>query len=299
MATRTLFNVGHTTVATEQNLVEDLIIEAIQIYGIDVYYLPKSTTDLSTLFGEDLGTTEFNNGYQVEMYVKNVEGFEGQGNFLETFGLQIQDQVTFTVAISRFEATVSGISLPQEGDLIYFPITEGFYEIQYVEEESIFYQMGKLYVYDLQCELFAYDGQIIKTGVTEIDDTAQEIAVGQVFQLTTGSGTFTDNEYVYQGATFSGASMRAMVKDFNVSGISTPGTPEIELINISEYPASGVALTGVDSGASWIVTLNTANTTDEIMSAIDDSNTGDNFAIETEADNWIDFTEPNPFSEEF
>lgn len=296
MATNALFN--HTSVAVEQNLVEDLIIEAIQIYGHDVYYLPKTTTNLDTFFGEDAGTTAYNSAHLIEMYVKNVEGFEGQGNFLQQFGLQIEDQVTFTVANSVFESTISGLPRPQEGDLIYFPLVSGIYEIQFVEHESIFYQMGNLTVYDLQCEVFAYSNQTFNTGVSVIDNYAFEIAAGQVFDLSvSGVGTFTVGETVYQGPTLSGASMYGTVKDFNASGISTPGTAQIELINISDFPASGVSISGVSSGAYW--TIAAAPTTDDNLSAIDNSQTGDNFAIETEADNWIDFSETNPFSEEY
>jgi hypothetical protein len=295
MATKALFN--HTSITSEQNLVEDLIIEAIQIYGIDCYYLPKTTSNLDALFGEDQGTTSYNSAYLIEMYVKNVEGFEGQGNFLQQFGLQVEEQVTFTVANSRFENTVTSISRPHEGDLIYFPINGGLFEIQFVEDESIFYQMGKVNVYDLQCEAFAYSNQIINTGVEEIDATARALAIGQIFDLNDGgTGIFTVGETVFQGPTLSGASMYATVKDYSTQGLTTSGVVQIELINISAFPASGVAISGVSSGANWIIAA--APTTNDNLAVLDNGMIGDNLTIETEADNWIDFTEANPFSEE-
>lgn len=297
MATKALFN--HTDVPTEQNLVEDLIIEAIQVYGLDLYYLPKNTSDLDDLFGEDAGTTSYTEAYPIEMYVKNVEGFEGEGNFLQQFGMQISDQVTFTVAIKRFNELSTGLPRPQEGDLIWFGLTNSMFEIQFVEDESIFYQMGELFVFDLQCELFEFNNQVFNTGVDEIDTYGRDIATGTVFELATGSGTFLPGEYAYQGPSLSGATMLSIVKEFSSSGISTSGVPEISLFNLSENPASGLPIIGDQSGASWTFELTVQTIEDDTLQGIEDDGTGDNWTIEQEGDQWIDFTENNPFSEEF
>ena len=297
MATKALFN--HTDVQVEQTLVEDLIIEAIQVYGLDLYYLPKTTSDLDDLFGEDAGTTSYTDAYPIEMYVKNVEGFEGEGNFLQQFGMQISDQVTFTVAIKRFNELNTGLPRPQEGDLIWFGLTNSMFEVQFVEDESIFYQMGELFVFDLQCELFVYQDQVIKTGVTDIDAYARDIAVGSYYEFGVGSGVYELGEYVYQGPSLSGSSMVALVKDYSVSGLTQSGTPELALYNESTNPASGVPIIGDSSGASWTLELTVQTIEDEDLQAIDDSDAGDNWMIEQEGDQWIDFTETNPFSEEF
>ena len=156
----------------EQNLVHDLIIESIKFYGIDVYWIPRTaSSNEDQIYGEDV-TESYNAAYLLEMYIKNVEGFEGQGEFLSKFGLDIRDQITFTTSIRRFEQLDSGYVRPREGDLIYFPLNKKLFEIEFVEHESIFYQAGTLPVYDLRCELFAYNQQAINTGIDEVDQIA-------------------------------------------------------------------------------------------------------------------------------
>lgn len=159
--------------SSEQNLIQDLLIESIKFYGVDVHWIPRiSSSSSDQVFGEDtLESFSFNR--MIEMYIKNVEGFEGQGDFLSKFGLDIRDQITFTVSIRRFDQLDSGYSRPREGDLIYFPFNKKLFEIQFVEHESMFYPMGTLPVYDLRCELFAYNQQSINTGIDEIDQIAQ------------------------------------------------------------------------------------------------------------------------------
>ena len=157
----------------EQNLIHDLLIESIKFYGMDVHWLPRiSSASADQILGEDT-LSSFSTNHMIEMYIKNVEGFEGQGDFLSKFGLDIRDQITFTLAIRRFEQLESGYERPREGDLIYFPLNKKLFEIQFVEHESLFYPTGTLPVYDLRCELFAYSQQEINTGIPEIDQIAQ------------------------------------------------------------------------------------------------------------------------------
>jgi len=140
---------------------------------MDVHWLPRiESTSADQILGEDT-LSSFSVNQMIEMYVKNVEGFEGQGDFLSKFGLDIRDQITFTLAIRRFEQLDSGYSRPREGDLIYFPMNKKLFEIEFVEHESMFYPTGTLPVYDLRCELFAYNQQEINTGIDEIDQIAQ------------------------------------------------------------------------------------------------------------------------------
>ena len=158
--------------APEQNLLHDLLIESIKFYGIDVYWLPRISSDnADQILGEDT-LSSFSTNHMVEMYIKNVEGFEGQGDFLSKFGLDIRDQITFTLAVRRFDQLDSGYPRPREGDLIYFPLNKKIFEIGFVEHESMFYPNGALPVYDLRCELFAYNQQTINTGIDEIDQIA-------------------------------------------------------------------------------------------------------------------------------
>jgi hypothetical protein len=171
MATNTFFN-NYNKSGNEANLLEDLVIESIRIYGVDTFYLHRSLQAVDNILNED-DLSIFDKAYEMEMYVKTVDGFGGEGDFLSKFGLQIRDQVTFTVANRTFEryATTEDSTLkrPLEGDLVYFPMNEKFFKVMHVEHESVFYQMGSLYVYDLKCELFEYSNERFETGRTEID----------------------------------------------------------------------------------------------------------------------------------
>ena len=157
----------------EQNLIDDLVIESIQMYGVDIAYLTSTLGDnKDQIFNED-DTPTYDTYYEFEVYVKNVDGFEGEGDFLSKFGLQIRDQMTLTVAIRTFERHVTRHDdtkiRPLEGDMIWLPMNEKMYEIKYVEHESVFYQSGALQVYDIRCELAEYSGQKINTGRYEFD----------------------------------------------------------------------------------------------------------------------------------
>jgi hypothetical protein len=155
----------------EQNLIEDLIIESIRIYGFDVWYIPRTLVAKDELLNEDDLST-FNSAYMMEMYVKNVDGFGGDGDFLSKFGLQINDSMTLSVSMRRFSEDVGLYTQevrPNEGDLIYFPLNRKMFEVKFVEHESIFYQMGALQMYDLRCELFEYSQERFNTGVSDID----------------------------------------------------------------------------------------------------------------------------------
>ena len=155
----------------EQTLVEDLIIESIRIHGVDMWYMPRVLGAKDDLLNED-DLPIFNHAYQIEMYIKNVEGFGGDGEFLSKFGLQIRDSVTFSVSMRRFTEDVSVFDeqvRPNEGDLIYFPFNRKMYEVMFVDNKPIFYQFGALQMYDLRCELFEYSNERFTTGVDEID----------------------------------------------------------------------------------------------------------------------------------
>lgn len=156
----------------EQNLIDDLVIESIQIYGIDVTFISGTFNNIDTIFNED-DTPLYDQTFGFEVYVKNVDGFEGEGDFLSKFGLQIRDQVTFTVAIRTFERYVTrnwqDKIRPKEGDVIWLPLNQKMYRITYVEHESVFYQSGALQVYDMRCELMEYSGERFETGIYEVD----------------------------------------------------------------------------------------------------------------------------------
>jgi hypothetical protein len=157
----------------EQNLIDDLVIESIKIYGVDLIYITRSFNNVDEILNEDsIGI--YDETFEFEGYVKSVDGFEGEGDFLSRFGLQIRDSITFSVAIRTFERYVTKErperTRPNEGDIFYFPLNQKLFKIQHVEHESVFYQSGALQVYDLKCELMEYSGEIFQTGRDNIDN---------------------------------------------------------------------------------------------------------------------------------
>lgn len=158
----------------EQYLLEDIILESISIYGTDFYYVPRSLVAKDEILGEDR-LSHFKTAYPIEMYLETVDGFEGQGAFIQKFGLMMEQSATLTVARRRWEQLVGRYgqtqlpNRPCEGDLLYFPLTNGLFEIKFVQHQDPFYQLGKLYVYKLQVELFQYASERIDTGLKEID----------------------------------------------------------------------------------------------------------------------------------
>lgn len=176
MATSVFFN--NFGSSQEQFLIENLIIESIKIYGHDVYYLPRTNVNRDTIY-EEATLSKFNTAYFIDMYIKNIDGFDGDGDFISKFGLEIRDRVTFTLSRRVFAdeiGTVTEYVRPREGDLIYFPLNKKVFEIKFVEHEAIFYQLGALQTYDLVCELFEYSSEEFNTGIADID----ELFVGTV-----------------------------------------------------------------------------------------------------------------------
>jgi len=161
-------------VRSEQLTYEDIIVESIGIYGQDFYYIPRTLVGKDEILGEDR-LSQFKSAYGIEMYLESHDGFEGQGAFIQKFGLMMEQSATLTVARRKWEQLVGqhGKSIlpnrPAEGDLLYFPLTGGLFEIKFVKHQDPFYQVGKLFVYKLQVELFQYASEKIDTGIASID----------------------------------------------------------------------------------------------------------------------------------
>lgn len=156
----------------DQKLIEDLIVEAIQCYGIDAFYLPRVDRIFDEIYTEG-SAPEFTRALQTCFYIKTFDSFQGQGDLLSKFGLEIRDQITFQVARRTFTediCTPASIARPREGDLIFFPLNQKLFEVKFVEHEAVFYQMGALQMWDMRCELIEYTNQIINTGIEEIDE---------------------------------------------------------------------------------------------------------------------------------
>lgn len=162
-------------IAEEQDLVEDLIIEAISIYGYEFLYIPRKYVAKDDILGEDR-LSKFEHAYPIEAYFENIDSFSGQGSFLTKFGNYIEQSATISVARKRWQTLVgdTGNSIlptrPSEGDLIYFPVTKGLFEIMFVQHQDPFYQLGKPYLYKLQIELYRYSSQNLETGEDVVDD---------------------------------------------------------------------------------------------------------------------------------
>ena len=163
--------------SSEQLLMEDIIIECLKIYGFDTYYIPRVAVNEDDILGEDV-LNRYSSAYPLEMYMQNVTGFEGDGDLLTKFGVEFRDTATFIVSRRRWDEVIarSGDAVlttrPAEGDIVYFPLTKAFFEIKRVESTDPFFQVGKLYVYKLQCELMQYSSEVFDTGVSEIDNIA-------------------------------------------------------------------------------------------------------------------------------
>ena len=192
MATNFYFQSGDTSGTTaEQRLVEDLVVESLKIYGHDIYYMPRSFVNRDTIFDED-ELSKFEQAYPLEMYLENTEGFEGDGELFQRFGIEIRDQATFVMARRRWDDMVNTSggtfvgegSRPMEGDLLFFPKTRSLFEIKFVQFQDPFYQLGKIYVFKMVCELFEYSSEAIDTGLAGIDQLEDDNTVDQLlFEL--------------------------------------------------------------------------------------------------------------------
>ena len=177
----------------EQNLIEDLVIESIRIYGHDVYYCPRKLIAKDDIYGED-ALSEYNQAIPVEMYIKSYDSYEGDGTFLSKFNLEIRDQVTFSIARRTFHNEIGtengGLDRPQEGDLVWSLMMNRLFVIKYVSSTPIFYQMGALQIWDVVCEVFEYSSERFNTGIYEIDNIERKYSTDM-----SGYGILTDDGF--------------------------------------------------------------------------------------------------------
>ena len=292
MATNVYFNPFPKNITSEQLLVEDLVIEAMQIYGMEVFYLPRSSRDqVDFLYGEDT-LKQYTSAYTIEMYLEDVTGMEGEGDFISKFGLEIKDEVTLLISRKRFAATVPQ-KRPQEGDLVYVPLVQNFFEVTFVEHENnqaMYYTLGRgrganVYVYALKLKQFVFSNEIVETGVQEVDEQIKDAYPRTRISLLSGSGNFVEDEIVYQGANLNYATAQAIVHN-------TTANSFIDIIRVIGNFASG-NVRGNTSSSNWII--NTVSDTALMNTAFEDI--VDNARIESESDGILDFTEHNPFGE--
>ena len=283
MATNTYFTQGTTG---EQDLHESLVTEQIKMFGKNVYYIPRTLVKTDSVFGEDT-MSKFEGAFEIEAYIEDNTGFRGDGDMFSKFGVQISDQATFVVSRTRFTAAVDDNAelivegRPNEGDLVYFPMANKIFEIQFVEYEVPFFTLGKQYTWGLRCELFQYSDEDFETGITAVD--AIEINYANAISVNVaegGSGDYVAEEIVTGG----NSNVTATVKSWNSA------TRQLVVYNRSGIFSIPETITGDTSSAAWTsATYNTINNQNDGIDA--------NFVIETQADGIIDFTQGNPFGE--
>jgi hypothetical protein len=306
MATSVYFS---GAVRSEQDLYEDLVTESIKVFGQDVVYLPRESLGEDALLNEEW--SQFTQAYPVEMYLENVEGFEGDGNLLGKFGLEIRDQANLVVTKRRWDQAVGqnivdGQASPNEGDLIYFTMTQRLFEIKYVEPKSPFYQLADLPSYTLTAELFEYNDQHFDTGYDEIDAIEWDNATAYSYIVTANTANFELGELVTQWT----GSNDSAGDPINIEGYvagwegtearitiisphqSTNG--DGTFMTFSVQSATTKKLIGKNSGTQTYITIDQSGTTKTFYNQ---DPFADNDEFEVAGDDVIDFTESNPFGD--
>ena len=275
----------HGGVATEQNLVQDLVDEQIKLFGSDVFYIPRVHLKDKSL-GEVI-QSEFSQSYMIEMFLVNVEGFGAGAEFVSKFGLRITDEIQFVVSRRRWEQSANpALNLavdgrPNEGDLIYYPLTKALYEIKFVEREAPFYQLGQTYIYQMTAEIYQIGDDKFDTGIPDVDVVEEIYSTSISIQMDTGgTGEYSLSEII-TGST-SGVTGEVAYWDRS--------TDILTIINRTGNFLTGETLTGGTS-----TTARTITTIDNLT--MGDRAAADNREIEDAADDLIDWGEVNPFGE--
>ena len=284
--------------ASEQSLIEDLIIESLKIYGKDLVYIPRTLVSKDDVLGEDR-LSEFTKAYPIEMYFENVDSFAGQGAFIQKFGLMMEQSATLVVARKRWDQLIGkkGTTIlpnrPAEGDLVYFPLTKGMFEIKFVQHQDPFYQIGKLYVYKLQVELFQYSSERIDTGNAAVDafETLKTFATDTVrnptgyverIDVTSGGTNYTTAAATVVSAKGSGATLVPVISGGAITAINVTSG------GMGYRSTDTVSITGNGNGAVAVPIVS-------INIDIPDS-FGDNNKFKEQSQGII-FNEDNPFGD--
>ena len=278
-------------VRSEQNLFEDLVIESLQMFGQDVYYLPREIVNKDKIFLDDV-PSRFSDAYKVEMYIENTEGFEGEGDLFTKFGIELRDQATFIVSRKRWVQLV-GKRLevanfrPREGDLIYLPMSESMFEIRRVETETPFYQLKDLPTFRLQCELFEYSGEDFDTGVDTIQDVETENSFKYHLELDSGGGRFIQGETVTQ-----------VFDTYNMTGEVAFASDSGNTLHLIHSGATDGLFHEWTTTKSIIGTLSQHVSTPTSINQINDIlNDNQNKTFDDFESDFLDFTESNPFGD--
>ena len=274
----------------EQNLIEDLVVETIKIHGLDFYYIPRELANQPDVFGDD-PMSSFKQHFIIEMFIESVDGFEGDGDYISKFGLEIRDSAKFVVSKKRF-VNVTNLPRPLEGDLIFFPLNKKFFEIKFVEHENPFYQLGKNYVYSLSVELFQFSEENINTQIEEIDTAGDRLEYNKTLSIgsLTGSGSFQKDDIVYSfldgstGGVLSSAESKATVVSYSAGNLvikDTIGTWKTSDADTDRYVVKSDVYAKINSSED----------------NMGQNGSNDNDVIENLSQEFLDFTEINPFGD--
>ncbi len=282
-------------VRSEQNLYEDIIIESLKIYGQDVYYLPRDLVGEDRVFGHDV-PSRFNSSHKIEMYIENAEGFEGEGDLFTKFGVEIRDEATFVVSRRRWEQTVKRYDneisgdRPREGDLIYLPLSNSIFQINHVEHEQPFYQLSNLPTFKLRAQLFEYNDEDLDTGVEVIDDIERDYAYTYILTLDSDSQTIEIGQTATQTLT-DGTLMVGEVSKWSDSD------NKLHLIHVGASDGKYHTFTTGTIVLSGDYRLDSNYTVSAIAEDNKISENEQNTDFQTDALNFLDFTETNPFGD--
>ena len=288
MATNPYFKQG---VRSEQTLYEDIIIEALKMYGQDVYYLPREIVNKDSIFLDDV-PSRFGSAYKVEMYIENTEAFDGEGDLFTKFGIELRDQANFIVSRKRWKQLIgsrldSANFRPREGDLIYLTLSESIFEIRKVETETPFYQLGNLPTFRMQCELFEYNDEDFDTNVPDIDKIEFEGAFQYALTMDSASVGYIVGETIRQG--FDTYNMKGEVTDWSDSDkvlqVAHAGATDGKF---HSFTTTRVVV-GETSGALATPTL--------VQELQEIQNTAQNTIFNDFEADFLDFSESNPFGD--
>ena len=229
----------------EQNLVQSLINEQIKMYGVEIFYIPRRYMTKNTVIQEVI-ESKFEEAIPLEAYVDTFDGYEGQGSLLSKFGVQALDDLTLVISRDRFENYITPLiknipnielaTRPKEGDLIYFPLGDRLFEIKFVEHEKPFYQLKKNYVYELRCELYRYEDEVIDTGVGDIDDNLEKAGYIETLTLVSSGTTAVLTTGIVDGA----------IRQVTILNRGSDFT-SLPRVAISSAPSAGLTAVGVAS----------------------------------------------------
>ena len=286
------FNI-RSNVKKEQLLYENLVIEALKIYGQDVYYLPRDIVNENRIFGHDV-PSRFNSSYKIEMYIDNIEGFDGEGDLFTKFGVEIRDEATFVVSRRRWKQTIKytdneiNSNRPREGDLIYSEMSNKMFEITHVEHEQPFYQLQNVPVFKCRAQLFEFSDEDFDTGIERLDDIDKDYAY--TYNLILQNNT----DKIRQGMTVT--QMLDSAENISITG-------EVSNYNNTTKVLSLIHVGATDGKFHNFITTRTVSIPGVggfgITSVAEDnkiSNNEQNDDFSTLTD-FLDFTENNPFGD--